>query len=292
MAAEQQTTGTCFLMSPPPGFRIAALLRGTRPALWLYRRRRKKEGDVYLLSFPKAGRTWLRMLIGRALADHFAVPDAELIELHRLAEGRPDIPRIRVKHDDDPQKKTPGELVADKREYRDCKVILLARNIHDLAVSAYFQATKRENLFVGDMSSFIRCPRGGVGSMIRFYNIWAENRGVPRDFLLVRYEDLKNDTAAELARVWRFLGLPELSPDTIAAAVAYCSFENMRRMEAQDQLGTGRLRAGDASDPESFKTRQGKVGGYTKYLSPEDIAWIDERVRNELSPFYGYSKSP
>lgn len=292
MSSAETKAGPCFLEAPPPGFRLQTLLRRTAPALWLYRRRRRKEGDVYLLSFPKAGRTWLRMLIGKALADHFAIPDAELIELHRLAAGRPGVPRIRVKHDDDPHKKAPGELVADKREYRDCKVILLARNIHDLAVSTYFQSTKRENLFAGDMSSFLRCKRGSVASMIRFYNIWAENRSVPRDFLLVRYEDLKQDTAGELAKVWRFLGLPELPPEKLAAAVDFCSFENMRKMEARDQLGTGRLRAGDPSDPESFKTRQGKVGGYTRYLSGGDIAWIDQRVRDELSPFYGYGRAP
>lgn len=280
----------CFLTSPPPGFRIRAWLRRSPPALWLYRRRRRKEGEVYLLSFPKAGRTWLRMLIGKALADHFGLPQADLIEIHRMAGGRPEIPRIRVKHDDDPHLKTPGELVARKSEYRDGKVILLVRNLHDLAVSAYFQATRREGLFHGDVSSFIRCRRGGVASMIRFYNIWAENRSVPRDFLLVRYEDLKADTEAELARVWRFLGLPDLPPEKLREAVEFCSFENMRRMETQDQLGSGRLRAGNPADPESFKTRQGKVGGYKDYLSPEDIVWLDDLVRRELSPLYGYSK--
>jgi hypothetical protein len=292
MNETNRTDKSCFLVSPPPGFRIKAWLRKTPPALWLYRRRRRKEADVYLLSFPKAGRTWLRMLIGKALADQFGIQNPDVIELHRLAEGRTHVPRIRVKHDDDPHMKAPEELVTRKSEYRDCKVILLVRNIHDLAVSTYFQATKREGLFTGDISSFLRCRRGSAASIIRFHNIWAENRTIPREFLLVRYEDLRTDAAGELAKIWRFLGLPELAPEKIAAAVQFCSFENMRKMETQDQLSSGRLRASDPSDPESFKTRQGKVGGYKHYLSTEDIVWLDERVNDELSPFYGYNRSP
>jgi hypothetical protein len=31
-----------------------------------------QKADVYLVSYPKCGRTWLRLMIGRAIAGHFS----------------------------------------------------------------------------------------------------------------------------------------------------------------------------------------------------------------------------
>ena len=277
-----------LLQSPALSFLFRARLRKTLPARMLYRRKRNRGGDVYLISFPKAGRTWLRIMLGKVLALHYGLEDSGLLELHRLAETRPGIPRIRLKHDDNPQKKTPKELVTLKYEYRDRKVILLIRDIRDLAVSNYFEVTRRRHFFNGDLSSYLRCKRGSVDSMIGFYNIWADNRDAAADFLLVRYEDIHADTDRELRRILDFIGIKDVSPSTIREAIDFSSFENMRKMELGDDLDSGRLRAADSKDPESFKTRKGKVGGYTEYLSEEEIEELTRRIREELSPFYGY----
>jgi hypothetical protein len=39
------------------------------------------------------------------------------------------------------------------------------------------------------------------------------------------------------------------------------------------------------NDPESYKTRRGKVGGYVDYLTAEDIAFIDQTVNEFGCPF-------
>jgi len=53
------------------------------------------------------------------------------------------------------------------------------------------------------------------------------------------------------------------------------------------------LTPANPSDPESFKVRKGKVGGYAEYLSKDDISWLSERLA-DLHPFlahyYGTSK--
>jgi hypothetical protein len=36
--------------------------------------------DTYLLSYPKAGRTWLRALIGKVLVDRYGPPEAPIID--------------------------------------------------------------------------------------------------------------------------------------------------------------------------------------------------------------------
>ena len=125
--------------------------------------------------------------------------------------------------------------------------------------------------------------------MIRYFNIWARNRHIPTAFHLVRYEDLHEDAGRELRGLLDFLGIGDVPDPVIHDAVAMASFDNMRQMELNDSLGSGRLRPTDVNDPQSYKTRRGKVGGYVDYLDPEDIASLNNRVRHELDPFFGYS---
>jgi hypothetical protein len=64
----------------------------------------------------------------------------------------------------------------------------------------------------------------------------------------------------------------------------------MRKLEASAAFGRDdrRIVPGEASNPESFKVRRGKVGGYRDYLSPEQAAALDQLVSGRLSPAFGY----
>ena len=259
-------------------FRLLTMARRSALGRAWYRRRWRQRADVVMLSFPKAGRTWLRVLVTQALLKHFGLPAQPLPAIARLSGLHSAIPRIVTRHDDNPHLHTPKELVHCKSEYAGRKVILVYRSLPDLAVSSYFQMTKREKRFTGSISEFIRCPRGGVDSMLEFYNIWARNQHRPAGFLLVRYEDLHADTLGELARTLEFIGVSGVSRETLAWAVEQSSFDNMRKMELANAVDSKWLQPGDASDPESYKTRKGKVGGYVDYLSVDDIAYIENRV--------------
>ncbi|MEM1210513.1 MAG: sulfotransferase domain-containing protein [Planctomycetota bacterium] len=286
----------------PLGDRLRAALRRSAPGRAWYRHRRNRMADAYVLSFPKTGRTWLRLLLGKAIATHHQLQDADsadLLELDRLADRLPDLPRIRFKHDDNPHFKTPDELVTRKTEYADRPVVFLVRDPRDTAVSAYHQLTKREARyrFDGSLEQFLDCPRGSVATMLRFYNLWHAERDTPKRFLLVRYEDLHADTAGQLRRVTDFLELTsgggEFSDDTLAAAVDFARFDNMRRMEQKASQrdtsgGNARLAATDPNDPTTFKTRSGKIGDFVKHIPPATADALTQRVRDELDPSYGY----
>ena len=87
-----------------------------------------------------------------------------------------------------------------------------------------------------------------------------------------------------------FLGLKSVSDGVIDKAVKFASFENMRRMEEGGEyshLGVY-LKPADRNDRESYKTRRGKVGGYMDYLNREDIEYLNKRMRDSFSNFYGY----
>jgi hypothetical protein len=269
---------------PPFRFRLLSRLRRGMIARHIYRRRWNRMADVLVLSFPSSGRTWLQLMIARALSRHLGIQGELNLHPHVLVRDCPGVPRIKFKHDDNPHLKLPSELVTRKSEYRDRKVVLLTRDIRDLVVSAFFQLSRREKRFGGDLHEFLRCPRGSVDTMIRFYNMWADSRDVPRAFLKVRYEDLHADAAGQLRRVFDFAGLGSVPDETLQEAAEFARFENMRRMEAADAMVTHRLRPADPTDKESFKTRRGKVGGYTDYLSPEEVEWLNRRLREELHP--------
>jgi hypothetical protein len=251
-------------------------------------RHERNAADVLLVSFPKCGRTWLRLLIGRAVQQHFRLGDANLLELHKLAGLHPDIPRIYVTHEDMPQVKRPAELATSKRSLRRKKIIFLARDPRDVIVSTYFQWRERRRRAMGDMTSFIRQEAGGYETVLRYYAIWEANRGVVKDFLLIRYEDMRQDARRELRRVLDFLGLPGVAEAVVAEAVEFASFENMRKMETEDRFQSRKLRAADAQEAESFKTRRGKVGGYADYLAPDDVEYLNRRMVEVLPDFYGY----
>lgn len=196
--------------------------------------------------------------------------------------------------------KAPDELQKSKDKFRNKMVIFLARDPRDVIVSSYFEMKKRGQLFgdnpyesrsaeyQGSLEDFIHRKEGGFETVLRYYNIWAQNRQVPKDFLLIRYEDLKASPQTELRRIVDFLGLQEIDDGTLREAVEFASFENMRKMEEQRQFQGGMLNPANQNDQESYKTRRGKIGGYAEYLSPEQIEYLNHRMETELSSFYGY----
>lgn len=241
---------------------------------------------VYMLSYPKCGRTWLRLMMGKALVDDLAL-DTDPMELNLLHKVSRKVPRIRVTHDDMPQLKRPDAVERDKRRYAGKRVIFLVRDPRDTLISYYFQATKRRNRYTGTPSEFLRHPVGALDTIITYYNVWAEARTVPREFCLIRYEDLHREPVGELRRALAVVGhVPD--DNTLERAVEFSRFDNMRKLE-RDAAAIGaydRMKPGDRSDEESFKTRKGKVGGYREYLTADDIAYMNDRIASTLSPFY------
>lgn len=234
--------------------------------------------QVFLLSYPKAGRTWLRALVGKALVDAYGLPESQLLDTPGLthAAGLP----VTV-FDHDQSALMTGlrwqDMATDRSAYRGRRVLLLGRDVRDNLVSAYFQATRRVNVYDGPISDFIRHERYGVDKILAFYRIWSMNRHVPEAFVFARYEDMHRDTAGALAAVLGFIGA-RVPAAAIAAAVEFCRFENMRKAEIEDRYAHEALRPGRTDDPESLKVRKGKVGNYAEYLSADDVAYIDGAV--------------
>jgi hypothetical protein len=169
------------------------------------------------------------------------------------------------------------------------KVCFLVRDPRDTIVSLFFHKTKRDGIPFDSPSDLLHHSIGGFASLIEFYNIWWSNQQVPKAFMLVKYESLRQDTLAELARLCAFFGLDKVGPEHVASAVELASFESMRKAEASGSATIGVLRPGDPTDPQSFKTRSGKIGGYRDHFSQADIEWMNRYISEHLNPAYGYN---
>jgi hypothetical protein len=185
-----------------------------------------------------------------------------------------------------------ASLPANKRAYRDKKVIFLARDVRDVLVSSYFEATKRSYVFEGQpcrfdgtLAEFVRSPAFGAKKVAAFYETWSRSLTLSGEFLLIRYEQLHGAAEEVLTAVLRFIGADDVEQRHIADAVTHASFENMRELERASVFDNPCLRPGDPSDPGSYKVRRGLAGGYVDYLSAADIAYIEREFRACGFPF-------
>jgi hypothetical protein len=158
-------------------------------------------------------------------------------------------------------------------------------------VSWYFELSRRKKFyqwevpFKGTISEFIRDDSYGLQRIIHYYSIWEKNQSVPERFLLLRYEDLHENPHSELERVLGFFDIAT-STEIVDKAVAYAGFENMRKLEVEDTFQSANLRPSNHADKESYKVRKGKIGGYSEYLSAEDIAYMNAMLAKHPCPFY------
>ena len=67
----------------------------------------------------------------------------------------------------------------------------------------------------------------------------------------------------------------------------------MRKMEQKRTfwLSGGRMTPGDKKNPQSFKVRRAKVGGYRDYFEEEEAANVDALVKSRLDPSFGYGEA-
>ncbi len=243
--------------------------------------------SVVVASFPKSGRTWLRLMLGAALAEHFGIETADPTAVERLYRADARVPGIMFTHDGDPEHQSVTSLEQTKRRYRNKRIILVTRDPRDVLVSLYFQQVNRDHSFEGSMEQWLTA-RPMLPVVVEYLNIWAANRHVPQAFTRIRYEDLHRDPAGQLERVLDFIGITGVSRTTIADAVARSSFDAMRQLETRGQVNQARLRPGEPANLESFKTRRGKVHGFVDYLDAADVRALDCELE-KLDPYFGYT---
>jgi hypothetical protein len=262
--------------------------------------------DLLIIGHPKSGNTWLRTMISRLYQVRHGLPASVIITSDELARRHPGVPRVSATNGHYSYEGAVGEKLAvgaPDCALRHKAIVMLARNPCDIAVSWFFQFTKRQsahkqeliNHFIEhpidrrsiSMWDFVRHSDIGVPFLIDYLNVWERNIQDLEHGVLVRYEDLRGQPAETLGRIISFVD-QSFSAEDIDEAVRFGSFDNLRQLESQGFFRQGGLKRRDPDDPNAFKVRRGKVGGYRDYFTPEQVTELEALMAARLSPTLGY----
>ncbi len=291
-----------------PTMALPRSLRVTAREHWLSKLQiaKAQRAELLIIGHPKSGNTWLRSMLSRLFQIRFGLPASIIVKSDEAHRHNPAAPRILATNGYYSYESVVGRALArDAREpsLRNKKVVLLVRNPCDIAVSWYFQFTKRQSAYKNElinhfiehpidrrnveMWEFVRHSDLGLSSLIDFLNNWEHNLAGMENSLLLSYEELRADPRGPLRRISDLVGW-NFTDAEIDAAAEYGSFENLRKLESQGFFSTGGMNLRNASDPETFKVRRGKVNGYRDYFTPEQVAELEELMTSKLSPSLGY----
>ncbi|MFP4521543.1 MAG: sulfotransferase domain-containing protein [Fibrobacterota bacterium] len=214
--------------------------------------------DVIVISYPKSGRTWLRVML-----DYL---DINLRYDHVIPDSKD---RNLLNRD---------EYKKSYRRFSGKRVIFLKRDPRDIVVSNYFQTVKREGAYKGDLSSFIRDEVFGIKAVKDFLYFWPSVKDEFSEYIEVSYEDMLRDTVHSIRDIISFLRLRMVAPSILRRTVELFSFGNMQFFEKKGLFGLrygNLLRPLGSGDGDSLKVRKGKAGGYLQYMTSDDIRYCE-----------------
>jgi hypothetical protein len=299
MASTQAVQPAEILERPEKPMPVSRLLR--RSLRWTRRNFSSRAkllsgGEVLILSTPKSGRTWIRTFLCAYLCKRHGLD-------FTLQPGRydhPGFPRVIFSHDRFEHRtkgnrwdRLRGKYLVPRRELRKATIILLVRDPRDCFVSLYLQMTRRDPSAAAavkqkSVSELLRDKRFGIRGIVRAMNDWLDEFAGRKDFTIIRYEAVRAAPAEHFRELLALIGETTLDMSIFQEAVEFSRFDNMQKLEAAGVFDSKILHPGDIRDPESFKVRRGKVGGYREYLSVRDQKYAADALA-ELDCRFGYS---
>ena len=237
--------------------------------------------DTFLVSYPKSGNTWTRFLVANLLRPN---EDVGFANIHGIIPGidvvcHRDILRF------------PRPRILKSHQYFDPRyqrVVYIVRDPRDVALSEFHAQRKARR--IGDdypVEEFVRRFLAGescdYGSWGEHAASWISTRYGTPGYLLVRYEDMLQDTGRELSQIARFIGLHP-SEELIQQAVSRSAADKMRKLEkAQAQL----FNATKGTRQDILFVRSAKAGGWHSALPHACISQI-EQTWGHLIRWMGY----
>ncbi len=233
--------------------------------------------DVFIVSFPKSGNTWMRMLVGNYITGgdctydklHEIIPDVHLNPEHIEDVGRPRFIKSHAPY---------------RSEYPN--VVYIVRDGRDVAVSFYHHCIKQQIVdpdteFSTFLAQFNRGEIGAFGSWRDHISSWLDHG--EDEILVVRYEDMLDDTAREFQRVLDFAGLNRVEKK-IEMAVEASQFEKLQKQEQKKHDEVPGL---EGSDSSKRFFRKGQSGDWENHFDESDYDYFI-KTNKEVLDRLGY----
>ena len=243
---------------------------------------RVEKEDVFLISYPKSGNTWMRFLLANILTD-------KKVNLVNLGKFIPDI--YRDKRDDMDIEIEPKIFKTHshfRAKYSKNKIIYLLRDPKDVAVSYYFYYKKTRKVEI----SFDDYLKKFLNSEIDTFGNWAENVGSwlgakegDNNFLVVRYEDMLVDLKKQLFRVLDFLDL-EITDKKIEESIEKSDFKKLQADEIKNNSKIEEFKKTNKSVP---FFRSGTKGNWKEYFNESNLDLLYKKF-GVIAKKYGYDR--
>lgn len=248
----------------------------------------KMAGDsAIVVSYPKSGRTWHRVILARYIAAQHGLEAVRSIDTRKLTK-RFGLPRISYSHNGANFLHPHGPyhvLNGNAGFWRGRKIVLLVREPKDVLVSCFFHAKHRSRSFDGSLSEFIRHPHTGIEKLLVAHHRWFAKQGKALAFMVQRYEDMLSDTGTAARKALEFLGF-KIDPRLLSETIEFARFDNLRILEEKGYFQSGALGCNVARQREAKKVRAGRMNGYREHMTAADIDYVQSMMARIGHPWF------
>ena len=251
---------------------------------FLYNRRRKKElnslkfglneNEYFLISYPKSGNTWLRIILSNLISE-----DKKLeIAFHNCGEFIPDShiqgQRELIINKKSKFNRLPVRIVKShdrfKSFFKKRKVIYIVRNGENVLISLYYYLKARNNNEIALESIHKNAGSHSYGPWNKHVLRWLYN-----SIYIVQYENLKKDPENEILNLCKYLSI-KVNQEEIIRVIENSSFNRMKSLEEKyGYYNDTRVK----SDKKISFVRKGSI------VNNDDID-IPQRIKTELCQQY------
>ncbi|XP_053118766.1 sulfotransferase 1C1-like isoform X2 [Hemicordylus capensis] len=256
-------------------------------SIWSFQAR---PDDLLICTYPKAGTTWIQEIVDMVqhggdlqkcarAPTHERMPYIEMFPPKPLTSGVEEAnampsPRTLKSH-------FPVHLLPPSFWKQNCKMIYVARNIKDNAVSFFhFHRMNKMMEDPGPWDQFLENFIAGkicYGSWFDHVRGWWEAKD-RHPVLYLFYEDMKEDPAREIQKVAEFLGL-ELPKPVLNQIVQHTNFESMK---ANPMANYSTLPSFILDQAVSPFMRKGLVGDWKEHFTVAQNECLDDIYAQEM----------
>ncbi len=239
-------------------------------------KQKKFDDDVFLVSYPRSGNTWVRFLFANLLKGE----NSEVINFHSVHRY---CPELESQHEEIAKLHRP-RIIKSHQLYNENfpRVIYIVRDCRDVYVS-YYHYVKNAIPENWSFKDFIEVYNFPYGYWSQHVNSWVNSKSKDQKKIkIVHYEDLLKNTFSLFSEMVDFSGL-DSTPLQIEQAVKTSTFSVMKTLEKK----YGRRFSGCGST-KNF-VREGRANQWMNYFGSEELKILASRGEFEILHRLGYS---